>query len=83
MFTHVFTYKDMVTISLTHKTIHICHMYTHISSYVHVNTNEDVLTHSLAGGHASKHTLTHSLTEIYSSIRSSHKYTCNIHSYAG
>ena len=83
MFTHVFTYKDMVTISLTHKTIHICHMFTHISSYVHVNTNEDMLTHSLAGGHASKHTFTHSFTEIYSSIRSSHKYTCNIHSYAG
>lgn len=47
----------------------MCHMYIHMPSQVHVNTNRDMLTHSLANEHASKHTLTLSLPEIYSSIK--------------
>lgn len=48
----------------------MCHMYIHIlSQVVHVSTNRDMLTQSLANEHASKHTLTLSLPEIYSSIK--------------
>lgn len=48
----------------------MCLMYIHIpSQVVHVNTNRDVLTQSLANEHASKRTLTLSLPEIYSSIK--------------